>query len=359
MNLDATIARIGPLDVSAMRAATARQTRLTKPDGALGRLEGLSIQLAGITGAARPRVREAAIVVAAASHGVAAEDVSAYPASVTAQMVQNFLRGGAAINVLAAQAGAELIVVDAGVDPPLAAQQRLRNAKIAPGTRNFRHARAMSHGQARAIVEAGIALGHELIAAGKQIIALGEMGIGNTTSAAAITAAVTQTPIELVVGRGTGIDDQRLANKQQVVADALALHQPDPRDPLDVLSAVGGYEIGFLAGCCLAAAARRAPVVLDGYITAAAALLAMKWCPLSRDYLIAGHRSTEPGHAVALEYLGLRPLLDLDLRLGEGSGAALALPIVISAARLLDEMATFEEAHVDEREQRAEQGNRA
>ncbi len=358
MSLEATIARIGPLDVPAMRAAAARQLRLTKPAGALGRLEDLSIRLAGITGMARPRIRAPAIVVAAATHGVAAEGVSAYPASVTAQMVQNFLRGGAAINVLAAQAGAELIVVDAGVDPPLAPQPHLRNAKIAPGTRNFRRMRAMTRDQARAIVEAGIALGYELIDAGKQIVALGEMGIGNTTAAAAISAAVTQAPVEAVVGRGTGIDDQRLKRKQAVVAGALALHQPDPRDPLDVLSAVGGYEIGFLAGCCLAAAARRAPVVLDGYITAAAALLAAGWCPLSREYFIASHRSPEPGHAVALEHLGLRPLLDLDLRLGEGSGAALALPIVISAARLLDEMATFEEAHVDEREQSAEQRSR-
>jgi nicotinate-nucleotide--dimethylbenzimidazole phosphoribosyltransferase len=348
VSLEATIALITPLDAQAMQAAADHQTRLTKPAGALGRLEDLSVQLAGITRSARPRIRESVIVVAAATHGVAVEDVSAYPASVTAQMVQNFLNGGAAINVLADQAGAELIVVDAGVDPPLRPHPRLRSVRLAPGTQNFRRSRAMSRDQARTIIEVGIALGHELADAGKQIIAIGEMGIGNTTSVAAITAAMTHAAVEVVVGRGTGIDDQRLIHKRRVVANALALHQPDSRDPLDVLCAVGGYEIGFLAGCCLAAAARRLPIVLDGYITAAAALLAVGLCPLSREYLIAGHRSAEPGHAVALEQLGLHPLLELDMRLGEGSGAALALPIVISAARLLDEMATFDEARIDE-----------
>jgi nicotinate-nucleotide--dimethylbenzimidazole phosphoribosyltransferase len=349
--LEDTINAIAPLDQTAMQAAADRQQRLTKPRGALGRLEALSVQLAGIQGCERPRFRRRAIVVAAASHGVAAEGVSAYPASVTAQMVLNFLHGGAAINALADNAGAELVVVDAGVDPVLPAHRRLRSAKLAPGTRNMLHERAMPHDHARQIVEAGIDLVQELARKGITLIGLGEMGIGNTTAAAAIVAATTGAPVERVTGRGTQIDDEQLLHKQAVIQQALSRHEPDAHDGLDLLGAVGGYEIGFMAGCCLGAAVRRIPVVLDGYITAAAAIIAQRLAPAAQPYFIAAHRSTEPGHSVALQDLQLEPLLDLEMRLGEGSGAALAMPIIVAAARTLDEMATFQEAAVDNNEQ--------
>ncbi len=347
--LAATIAAIALLDEQAMRAAAERQAQLTKPRGALGRLEALSVQLTGITGNACPRFDRRTLVIAAASHGVAAEGDSAYPATVTAQMVANFLRGGAAINVLARNAGADLVVVDAGVDPPLPQHSRLRSAKLAPGTRNFQRERAMSHEHAQRIVGAGIALAHELAVGGVQLLGVGEMGIGNTTAAAAIVAAATGAAVEKVTGRGTQIDDAQLRHKQAVIRGALTRHRSDPHDGLDLLSAVGGYEIGLLAGCCLGAAARRIPIILDGYITAAAALIALRLAPEVQPYFIAAHRSAEPGHAVALRELGLEPLLDLDLRLGEGSGAALAMPLVVAAARILDEMATFREAAVDDR----------
>ncbi len=348
MSLQSTIAAIAPLDERAMRLAAARQNRLTKPRGALGRLEQLSVRLAGMAATTRPRLEQPAIVVAAASHGVAAEGVSAYPATVTAQMVANFLSGGAAINVLARQMGARLIVVDAGVDPEPPAGTVLRRARLAPGSANFLHGPAMPREHAVAIVEAGIALAHELADDGVGLLAAGEMGIGNTTSAAAIVAAATGAPAAGVTGRGTAVDDATLAHKIAVVERAVALHRPDPCNGLDLLAALGGYEIGFLAGCILGAAARRIPVLLDGYITAAAALVAVRCCRAAGEFLVAAHRSAEPGHTVALAELGLDPLLDLGLRLGEGSGAALALPLVVAAARLLDEMATFDEAHVDQ-----------
>jgi nicotinate-nucleotide--dimethylbenzimidazole phosphoribosyltransferase len=346
--LAATIAAIASVDEQAMQAAAGRQDQLTKPRGALGRLEALSVQLAGITACPRPRFERRVIVVAAASHGVAAEGVSAYPASVTAQMVLNFLRGGAAINTLADNAGADLVVVDAGVDGTLPAHPRLRSARLSAGTRSFFRERAMPHEHAEQIVGAGVALAHELADRGVQLLGLGEMGIGNTTAAAAIVAAATGAPVDQVTGRGTQIGDEQLRHKQHVIGKALARHRPDPQDGLNLLSAVGGYEIGLLAGCCLGAAARRIPVLLDGYITAAAALIAQRLAPVVQPYLIAAHRSTEPGHAAALQALELEPLLDLALRLGEGSGAALAMPLVVAAARTLDEMATFSEAAVDD-----------
>jgi nicotinate-nucleotide--dimethylbenzimidazole phosphoribosyltransferase len=350
-HLEETLAAIHGLDAPALRAAERRQARLTKPRGSLGALERVAVRLAGITGLERPRFARRVIVVAAASHGVAAEEeVSAYPASVTAQMVANFVAGGAAINVLADAAGAELVVVDAGVEPEPASHPRLRRCRLGPGSRNLRRERALPPGHGRRIVEAGVALVAELDTGGAPwLLALGEMGIGNTTASAAIVAAACAADVAQVTGRGTLVDDARLARKREVVREALALHQPDPRDGFDLLESVGGYEIGFLAGCCLGAAARRVPVVLDGLITGAAALVAAAIAPACRDALIAGHRSVEPGHRVALDALGLEPLLDLDLRLGEGSGAALALPLVAAAARTLDEMATFEEAGVDER----------
>ncbi len=355
MTIDETCAAIRPPDAAATAAATARQAQLTKPAGALGRLETLSIQLAGVQATARPRIHRPVVVVAAADHGVAAAGVSAYPQAVTAQMVLNFLAGGAAINVLAQAAGAEVVVVDAGVVTDLPPHAALRVLKVAPGTTNLLLGTAMTAAQATAIVGRGIALAHELADAGCDLVALGEMGIGNTTPAALITAAVTGADAATVTGRGTGVDDAQLAHKRAVVAQALALHAP-AGDGLAILAQVGGYEIGLLMGLCLGAAARQVAVLVDGYITTAAALLAARQCPAVAPYLIAAHRSTEPGHRIALEQLGLQPLLDLDMRLGEGSGAALAIPLVRAAALILSDMATFADAGVSGRDEEANEG---
>jgi nicotinate-nucleotide--dimethylbenzimidazole phosphoribosyltransferase len=352
--LDETRRRIAPLDATAMAQARARQDTLTKPRGALGRLEDLSVQLAGITGQARPRLARKTVVVMAADHGVAAAGVSAYPAEVTRQMVLNFLRGGAAINVLARQMGARVAVVDMGVREPLPTHPDLRVVRLGPGTRNMLDEPAMSAAQACAAVEAGIRIAAEEVDQGCDLLATGDMGIGNTTASAAIIAVLAGAPPRQVAGRGTGLDEAQLQHKIGVIERALARHRPDPADPLDVLAKVGGFEIGGLAGLILGAATRRVPVVLDGFIAGAAALVAVGLCPAVRPYLIASHRSAELGHAVALQALGLRPLFDLDLRLGEGTGAVLAFPIVEAAARLLDEMATFAEAGVSDRDAPAE-----
>lgn len=342
------IVAIEPLDTKAMQMAAERQDRLTKPPGALGRLEALSIRLAGIIGTTRPRISKPALVVAAASHGVAAEGVSAYPGTVTAQMVQNFLAGGAAINVLADQARAQLVVVDAGVTDDLPVHPRLRTVKLARGTRNLLHEPAMPLTHAQSMIASGVALAHELADTGIDLLGLGEMGIGNTTSAAAIVAVALKAEVSAVTGRGTAIDDDRLSHKIDVITRALERHRPASDDGWSLLHTLGGYEIALLAGCCLGAAARRIPIVVDGYITTAAALIAARLCPPVCAYMIASHRSVEPGHRLVLDHLGLKPLLDLQLRLGEGSGAALAIPIVVAAARILDEMATFEQAGVDD-----------
>jgi nicotinate-nucleotide--dimethylbenzimidazole phosphoribosyltransferase len=338
-----TIAAIGPLDGAALAAARARQDTLTKPPGSLGRLEAVASRLAGITGQARPTLNRKAIVVLAGDHGVVAEGVSAYPAAVTPQMVANFLHGGAAINVLARAAGARVVVVDVGVATPVAGTGLVAR-KVAPGTRNMAEGPALTRAETLRAIEVGFDLLAEQCAVGLDVVALGEMGIGNTTAASAITAALTGLPPAAVTGRGTGVDDAALARKVGVVTQALAVNRPDPSDPLDVLAKVGGLEIAGLVGVALGAAARRIPVVVDGFIAGAAALVAAELCPQIRDYLIAAHVSAETGHRAILERLNLIPLLDLDLRLGEGSGAALALPLVEAAARLLDEMATFAES---------------
>ena len=286
----------------------------------------------------------------AGDHGVTAEGVSAYPQAVTAQMVANLLVGGGAVNALARAVGARVTVVDLGVAAELAPQDGLLRLKIAPGTANATRGPAMGRGDARRAVEAGIAVADREVAHGLDLLAIGEMGIGNTTAASAIVAALTGEPPAIVTGRGTGVDGLALRRKVGVVRQMLARNRPDPADPLGVLAGVGGFEIGGLAGLILGAAAARVPVVLDGFIGGAAALLAVAPCPAAAADLIAGHRSTEPGHAVVLDRLGLVPLLDLDLRLGEGSGAALALAIVDGAARTLAEMATFVEAGVSNAE---------
>ncbi len=345
-----TIARIAPLDEAAMALARERQATLAKPPGSLGRLEELAVQLAGIAGAARPTVARKAVVVMAADHGVTAEGVSAYPATVTAQMVASFLAGGAAINALARGVGARVTIVDLGVAADLVPHPELVAAKIARGTANAAHGAAMSRADAVRAVEIGIAVAGREVARGLDLVGTGEMGIGNTTAAAAITAALTGAAPERVTGRGTGVEGLGLRRKVGVVRRMLAINRPDPADALDVLAKVGGFEIGGLAGLVLGAAAARVPVVLDGFIAGAAALVAAQLCPAVRPYLLAGHRSVEPGHAAILEQLGLAPLLDLGLRLGEGTGAALAMGIVDGAARVLRDMATFAQAGVSDAE---------
>ena len=342
-----TVASIGMPNTAAIEAADRRQDDLTKPPGALGRLEALATRVAGITGQARPHLDRRLIVVTAGDHGVAAQGVSAYPPEVTAQMVANFLAGGAAINVLAAHAGARVLVVDAGVAGETPEDPRLLRLRLAPGTRDMTVEPAMKRALAQQAIAEGIALvGRERAAEGADIIAAGEMGIGNTTSAAAIIAAVTGRPPRAVTGRGTGIDDAHHERKVQAIERALALHRPDATDGVGLLAAVGGFEVGVLAGVYLGAAAARVPVLMDGVISGAAALVAEAIAPASRAFMIASHRSSEPGHSATLEHLRLEPLLDLGLRLGEGSGAALGMTLCVAACRLLDEMATFSEAGV-------------
>lgn len=346
--LAALAASIPLLDDGAMDRARERQGRLTKPPGSLGRLEDLAIRLAGMTGLDHPLLGRAAVVVAAGDHGVAARGVSAYPREVTRQMVQNFLAGGAAISVLARQAGARVIVADFGVAGDPISHPDLISARQGEGTDDFTIGPAMSVEAAMAAIEAGRAIVERERVAGLDVIATGEMGIGNSTSAAALTAAFTGMPAETVTGHGTGVEGRAFAHKIAVVAEALERHTETGTPPLELLARLGGFEIAGLVGVILEAAANRVPVVLDGYITGAAALVAVGIAPGARDFLIASHRSVEPGHRATLSALGLEPLLSLRLRLGEGSGAALALPILRAAVAAHNEMATFDEAGVSE-----------
>jgi nicotinate-nucleotide--dimethylbenzimidazole phosphoribosyltransferase len=348
------LADLPPADADAMAAASAHLDRLTKPPGSLGGLEAIAIRLAGIRGRLVTDIERPVVIVFAADHGVAARGVSAYPSEVTAQMVANFAAGGAAINVLARAAGADLVVVDIGVAgdgaPATGSESgvRLVRARVAPGTRDLSTGPAMTREEAVAAIDVGRSVVTGLIGDGADLVALGEMGIGNTTSASAIVAALTGRPAVEVTGRGTGVDDPALERKVALIDAALALHRLDPADPLGVLAAVGGLEIAGLVGAILGASEAGIPVVLDGFITGAAALVAVALAPSVAGRLIAAHRSVEPGHAIVLERLGLAPILQLDLRLGEGSGAALAIPIVRAAARICGEMATFSEAGVSE-----------
>lgn len=355
--LKAILEHIGGLDPAAFQRAQARLDSLTKPPGSLGRLEQIARRLVAITGQKLPRVARKSIIVMAADHGVAEEGVSAYPQEVTRQMVLNFRRGGAAINVLARHAGARLLVVDMGVRGDCGAPHKelFFAHKIAPGTRNFVRESAMTPEQAIASVQTGSEIVKREIARGAEMIATGDMGIANTTASSAIVAAMTGRDPADVTGRGTGITDAAHAKKVEVVRAALRLHGLTPNAPrfaehaLDVLAKVGGFEIGGLAGVILGAAAARRPVVLDGFISGAAALIARGLCPKVSQFCFAAHRSVEIGHRVALEALELDPLVDLDLRLGEGTGAALAMHLIEAAARIYHEMATFAEAGVSER----------
>ncbi|HEY3236355.1 MAG TPA: nicotinate-nucleotide--dimethylbenzimidazole phosphoribosyltransferase [Polyangiaceae bacterium] len=320
----------------------------TKPRRSLGRLEDLACQVARIRGALEFGPLKKAIVVMGADHGVAEEGVSAYPREVTGQMVLNFAAGGAAINVLARQVGANVVVVDMGVMAPLPPLAQVRTHRIGPGTRNFAKGPAMTKGQAAEALEVGIGIAEELVQDGVTLLGIGDMGIGNTTASSALAAVFTGAPPEEVVGRGTGIDDAALKRKVTVVQRGLAVNRPDPKDAVEVLAKVGGFEIAGLAGVVLGGAACKVPVVIDGFICGAAALAATRITPLVAEYLIASHRSVEAGHRLVLQALGVKPLLDLDLRLGEGTGAALAMNLVDASLRIFQEMATFEGAGVSD-----------
>ncbi|MDP2931715.1 MAG: nicotinate-nucleotide--dimethylbenzimidazole phosphoribosyltransferase [Chloroflexota bacterium] len=349
-SLDTILKSIKPLDSRAMAAARARQDCLTKPHGSLGRLEELSVQIAGITGQAMPKLEHKVIITMAADHGVVAEGVSLYPQAVTRQMVLNFLRGGAAINVLAGHIGARVVVVDMGVIGGFSSLSGLLCKPVDSGTKSMLRGPAMTRPQAITALETGIEIVQDEARKGLDIVATGDMGIGNTTASSAIFAAISGQSVARVTGRGTGIDDKQLAHKVGVIEKALSLNHPNPKDPVDVLAKVGGFEIGGLAGVMLGAAARRIPVVIDGLISGAAALIATGLSPRVKDYLIPAHVSAEPGHKLMLDFLGLKPLLDLNMRLGEGTGAALGISLADAAVKTLCLMATFGEAGVSEAE---------
>lgn len=348
--LTAALAAVRAADDEAAAAARARQGDLTKPPGSLGVLEDVSVRLAAIAGTCPPPVpSRPAVAVFAGDHGVHAQGVSPWPQEVTAAMVENFRAGGAAVNVLARACGARVVVVDVGVASPVEESAEgaaeVRSRTVAPGTADLATGPAMTRDEALAAVGVGLDLAAELVADGHDLLLTGDMGIANTTPSACLVAALTGRPAAEVTGRGTGVDDDVLALKTRVVADAVARLAPGA-DPVDVLAAVGGLEHAALVGFVLGGAAARVPVLLDGVIAGSAALVAHALAPEVASYCLAGHRSVEPGHAAALAALGLRPLVDLDLRLGEGSGAALAVPLVRAAALLLSEMATFDSAGV-------------
>ncbi|MFA5089452.1 MAG: nicotinate-nucleotide--dimethylbenzimidazole phosphoribosyltransferase [Candidatus Omnitrophota bacterium] len=326
-----------------------RLNNLTKPQGSLGRLEELAKQICGITGKDNPQLTNKVIFTLASDHGVTEEGVSAFPKEVTAQMVYNFLSGGAGINVLANHVGARVVVVDIGVASDLKPHPRLRVKKINYGTKNMAKGPAMTRDEAIRSLLAGIEIFEEEFKRGIDIAATGEMGIGNTTSASAITACFTKKEVEEITGRGAGLNDEGLKNKINIIKKSISLNKPDPQDPVDVLSKVGGFEIGGLAGVILAAACRKVPIVIDGFISGAAALLAFRIEPKVKEYMIAGHKSVEGGHQVILEHIGLKPLLELEFRLGEGTGAALGIGMAEAAVKILTQMATFKKAGVCER----------
>ncbi len=344
-----TCLQIQPLDPSVRLKAQARLARLTKPVGSLGRLEELAASYIAMTGELKPNIPRGTIFTFAADHGVTCEGISAYPREVTPQMVLNLLRGGAGVNVLARHAEVAVRIVDIGVDYEFTHAPGLITRKIMRGTKNLSIEPAMTRDQAEEAIRVGIEMATEACKQGIGIIGTGEMGIGNTTPSAAITAVLTGRLVAEVTGRGTGIDESGHAHKIAVIQAALDLHRPNANDPVDVLSKVGGLEIGGLAGLMLGAAAARVPIVLDGFIAGAAALIAVALQPLCGQYLIASHQSVEQGHRAVLNHLGLRPLLDLDLRLGEGTGACLGIDLVFAAIKVYTEMATFDEAGVLEK----------
>lgn len=346
--LEDTTGSIKPLDKTCLDKARERLDSLTKPRGSLGRLEELAAKIVAIREDIRPMLEKKVIFTFAGDHGVTEEGVSAFPKEVTPQMVLNFLRGGAGINVLARHAGAEVAVVDIGVDYEFEKAEGLIREKVVKGTMNMAKGPAMTREEAERCIEVGIALASEYTDRGYNLFGTGEMGIGNTTPASAIIAFLSGLPAREVTGRGTGVDDATFENKVRVIEKSVAVNRPDKNDPVDVLAKIGGAEIGGIAGLCLGAAARRVPVLVDGFISTAGALIACEIEPKTKEYLIASHRSVEKGHQAMLERMGLKPLLDLDLRLGEGTGAAIGMTIVDASLKIYNEMATFAEASVSE-----------
>jgi len=351
--LKETISKIEKLDFSLMEETQKRLDTLTKPKGSLGRLEEIARQVAGITKKRNPSFKNKVIFVMAADHGVTEEGVSAYLKEVTSQMVYNFINGGAAINVLAKHIGARVLVVDMGVASKLQITnyklQNFKDKKINYGTKNMAKEPAMTKEEAIRAIETGIEVFEKELSKGIDIVATGDMGIGNTTSSSAIASCLVGKSVKDLTGRGTGISDEVFLRKVEIIEKAIRIKQPNPSDPVDVLSKVGGFEIGGLSGVILASASKRVPVVIDGFISGAAALIACSLKKEVKDFLIAGHCSAEKGHKLILEYLGLRPLLNLDMRLGEGTGAALGMGIVEASIKILTQMATFEDAGVSRR----------
>ncbi len=342
--------KISTLDTKAMAKTQKHLDSLTKPQGSLGRLEELAKQISGITGKIKPQIKNIVIFTLAADHGVTDEGVSAYPKKVTAQMVYNFLNGTAGINVLAKHIGAKVVVADLGVAEKIISRKScFVDKKIAFGTKNMFLGPAMTREEALKSIYAGIEIFEEELKKGMDIIGTGEMGIGNTTSSSCITAVFTNKPVESVTAQGAGLHSQAMKNKIKVIKKALRLNKPDSKDPIDVLAKVGGFEIAGLVGIILAAAAHKVPVVIDGFISSAAALIAFHIKPKVKEYMIASHCSAEIGHKVILKHIGLNPLLSLDLRLGEGTGAALGISLAQTAVKVLSEMATFKSAHVSQK----------
>ena len=344
-----TIKEIIPVSLQKLNEAQAHLDALTKPPGSLGRLEELGRRYAAIKGLESPRVRSKSVYVFAADHGVAQQGVSAYPAEVTPQMVLNFLKGGAAINVLASHFNAEVVVVDMGVDYDFGAIPGLVDHKIARGTADISRGPGMTRAQAEQAVRAGMELARKAAESGVDILGTGDMGIGNTTVSVAVIAALVQCPVKAIVGRGTGIDDAALQKKIRVIETALQVNRPDADDPLDILTKVGGFEIAGIAGFILGSAAARTPVVIDGVISGAGALLAHRMSPAAGDYMFLSHRSQEPAHEVLFKEIDQSPLFDFGMRLGEGTGAVIGMNLLEAGTKIYSEMATFEKAGVSKK----------
>jgi nicotinate-nucleotide--dimethylbenzimidazole phosphoribosyltransferase len=338
---------IEPAQINLLEKACTRLDSLTKPQGSLGKLEEFAQKLVLLTGQEMPNpLTKKVIFTFAGDHGVVDEGVSLFPKEVTIQMIYNILRGGAAINVLARHAGADEVVVDIGVDYDFGVEKDLISRKVVRGTKNMRKGPAMKREEAQKCIDTGIALALEYAEKGYSMFGTGEMGIGNTTPSSAIAAVLTGTMARRVTGKGTGITDETLEHKIKVIEDSIALNKPDPGDPVDVLAKVGGTEIGGIAGLILGAASKKVPVVIDGFISTAGALIAYCIEPAVKDYMFAAHNSVEKGHAIILDTMGLKPILDLGLRLGEGTGAAIGMFIIEAGLKIYREMATFDEAGV-------------
>ena len=355
INLEKIVKDIKPLDAEWVEKARERTAQLVMPPRALGRLHEISERLCGIRKTLKPAINRKAVLVMAGDHGVATAGVSAFPQEVTGEMVKTFLRGGAGINAICRHVDADVWVVDMGIIPDLkpepdAGGDRFLNRKVAQGTSNLAKGPAMTRQAAEESIIKGFQAAAELFQNSVEILGTGDMGIGNTTPSAAIGTVITGTTIDEMVGRGTGVDDQGLSRKKDAVRNGIQLNQPDPKDGLDVLAKIGGFEIGGIAGCVLAGAFHSRPVVIDGFISTAGALVAHTLCPQVADYLFAGHCSEESGHRAMLKYLGLEPILDLGMRLGEGTGGALAMGIMEGALRVFNEVLTFEEAGVTDKE---------